>query len=1521
MRWRRSRRRGRVGRVSTYVVQRWRAHTDRSPQPNEEDDADIYDEVSEQAYQSIVRGRMMEDDFIEDDDGSGYVDHGQDEWENRHLGDSDQESSEDEHEYFERTGRKKPKKSKRGKRASAAQSDYLGGMHRRQAGPQSDAWTPRERAPAAGGGAYRGAPPQESEAEFMSKLFGGLSSASTPRPAGVSRTMVADEVRESPSAFLSRKRKQLHPTALPALSHPRDSGSSSTEASSDPPEFHADVAQDVHVAGTDSPPWSHQGLRSDDTELPSSRSSLEERDAKKLRGAPPAQHAVPPEDDEEEFSFKAVEGKRENKVVNAMATKAQTSPKPAPSSPQPASPQTASPKSAPSPAAAETPAKLQSWQSVHMVDASSTPDVASSPAGAKDATEQTAAPGQVQCVEANRSVHFFWTDYYEVQGTIHLFGKVRDQKSGRFVSACVSVGGVERCVFLQPRERTLRDGHPTDMVPGEDEVYDEFDAIRSKHGIQSWLGKWVTRKYAFELPGVPAEGEYLKVKYGFDEPQLPMDLCGATFCRAFGTNTSAFELFVVKRRIMGPCWLKVTNASVAPSTASSWCKAELSVDDPKDVSAFADTDANAPKEPPPLTVMSVAPRSVVNYKENKREIVAVSARVWKDMALENPTPPEHIPSTSFTAVRPLGPSFPAGFENEARRGRTRISPMKYERMVLNSFLAQVHLHDPDVILSHEFAGTNLDILLHRMKELKCEHWSKLGRWRRAKWPLLKQGMNTRLLAGRLVCDLSSDTAKGMISSTTWSLSEMCRTYLNIQREEIDPDDVASYFDCTAPTPERLLTFTRHCEVDAFFQMAIASRVQLLPLTKQLTNLAGNAWTRTLNGGRAERNEYILLHEFHRKKYICPDKVSAWEKKALARAKESAGHEEHDEAEPAGAHSKKEKFKGGLVFEPKRGLWDKYVLVMDFNSLYPSIIQEFNIDFTTVDRSAANGAEPDQVPEVPSSDVARGVLPQLIATLVNRRRQVKSLMKDKSASATKQLQWNIKQQALKLTANSMYGCLGFENSRFYARPLAALTTFKGREILSTTRELAESMALDVIYGDTDSVMINTNCLDYSEALRIGNEFKRCVNERYKLLEIDIDGVFQRMLLLQKKKYAALVASENGETSTEIKGLDMKRREYCHLSKVVSAYVLDQILSGEPTEVVVEKIHEYLQRIGAEVVSGERPLDDFIIYKRLGKRPQDYPDAQNQPHVQVALRMLAKNESARSGDVIPYVFCLGHKTAESKATQAERAYHPEDVRRHADDPAYTVDYKHYLSLQILPPIERICESIEGTDRARLAECLGLDAHAYATAGSADASSSGREFVPLDSQIPSSVRYAHCEPLAFKCRRCGERSTFDGLAKLHAAHGARPLLSPAGFACVHCGAQLGVPSLVVQLELAIRAHIARYYHGWTECTEPSCGAVTRMAGVYSGRCLVHGCRGRVTLRFSDKDLYTQLCFYDYLFDQERALAEVTDATQRANLREMLQRHAESLEALRGAVQQYLARNGRRYVGLRKLFGFMRV
>src|SRR5882762_1181263 len=179
----------------------------------------------------------------------------------------------------------------------------------------------------------------------------------------------------------------------------------------------------------------------------------------------------------------------------------------------------------------------------------------------------------------------------------------------------------------------------------------------------------------------------------------------------------------------------------------------------------------------------------------------------------------------------------------------------------------------------------------------------------------------------------------------------------------------------------------------------------------LLNVCVICRNKTLNGGRAERNEYILLHEFHRLKYICPDKT--WGKKAAAAIQ--AERDDGDPDAPKKTKCKRDKYKGGLVFNPKQGLWDKFILVMDFNSLYPSIIQEYNIDFTTVDSkiedevcdrhslilfffriiSGQDGEE--KIPEPPSSDTAQGVLPWLIVTLVNRRRQVKALMKDKSAT--------------------------------------------------------------------------------------------------------------------------------------------------------------------------------------------------------------------------------------------------------------------------------------------------------------------------------------------------------------------------------------------------------------------------------------------------------------------------------------------------------------------------------------------
>ena len=169
---------------------------------------------------------------------------------------------------------------------------------------------------------------------------------------------------------------------------------------------------------------------------------------------------------------------------------------------------------------------------------------------------------------------------------------------------------------------------------------------------------------------------------------------------------------------------------------------------------------------------------------------------------------------------------------------------------------------------------------------------------------------------------------------------MCTLYLGEgnPRQEIDNEEALKTW---AATRDGLLNYVNHCEADTYFIAAIALRVQMLPLTKVLTNLAGNSWARTLSGTRAERNEYILLHEFYRNKYICPDKIYGKGKPKV--------EEENPDGEDGVDVKKKDKYKGGLVFEPEKGLYDKFILVMDFNSLYPSIIQEYNICFTTVDR--------------------------------------------------------------------------------------------------------------------------------------------------------------------------------------------------------------------------------------------------------------------------------------------------------------------------------------------------------------------------------------------------------------------------------------------------------------------------------------------------------------------------------------------------------------------------------------------
>lgn len=773
-------------------------------------------------------------------------------------------------------------------------------------------------------------------------------------------------------------------------------------------------------------------------------------------------------------------------------------------------------------------------------------------------------------LEDDGSLHMFWIDYTEINGSLCLFGKVKDRTSGKYVSCFVKVDNILRKLYFLPREFRLRRGHQTSEEVEMGDVSDEIDDIMSKHRVTMHKIKPSNRKYAFELPDIPREADYIKLLYGYDKMPLSADLKGETFSHVFGTNTSLFEQFVLWKNIMGPCWLKIEDADFKAVNNASWCKFELAVSKPNNITVLPNTENI---EPPSLTLMSISLRTAFNAKDNKQEILMASAMVYENFSLTDSTPAEQLPCKSFTIMRPHGDTYPAGFKAEADKQKSTIFLRKTEQDLLNYFMAMFQRHDPDVLVGHRLDDVDFSVLLNRMREKKTSGWHRIGRLKRSDWPknMGKGGgsfyIERQLASGRLLCDLANDLGKSLMTKCqSWSLEEMCQLVLNKRRDELDNEAALKTW---ATTKDGLLNYVKHCQADAYFIAAISIKVQMLSLSKVLTNLAGNSWARTLSGTRAERNEYILLHEFYKNKYICPDKQ--WGK---PKAKvEDAGGEEGADAK------KKDKFKGGLVFEPEKGLYDKFILVMDFNSLYPSIIQEFNICFTTVERSdivslpsrwkylanTKQTEDDDKVPEVPGEEQDKGILPKLIANLVHRRREVKKLMKSPTATPDQLTTWDIKQLALKLTANSMYGCLGYSKSRFYARPLAMLTTYKGREILRRTKEMAEEKMLRVIYGDTDSVMINTNVDSIQEALKLGEDFKREVNGSYRLLEIDIDNVFRRILLHAKKKYAAINmvrVEDKYIEQLEVKGLDMRRREYCALSKETSTYVSAMALPYTP-----------------------------------------------------------------------------------------------------------------------------------------------------------------------------------------------------------------------------------------------------------------------------------------------------------------------------------------------------------------------
>ncbi|XP_018616727.1 DNA polymerase alpha catalytic subunit isoform X1 [Scleropages formosus] len=1110
---------------------------------------------------------------------------------------------------------------------------------------------------------------------------------------------------------------------------------------------------------------------------------------------------------------------------------------------------------------------------------------------------------------------FYWLDAFEDQysqpGVVFLFGKVWIDSAKAHVSCCVAVKNVERVVYLLPRElkMNLATGKETETPVSMMDVYQEFSDLSEKFRIFKFKSKKVQKSYAFEIPDVPSQSEYLEVRYSAEMPQLPSDLKGATFSHVFGTNTSCLEHLLLSRKIRGPCWLDIRTPQ--PSSQSmSWCKVEAVAQR----SALIDVVRDLP--PPPLVVMAISMKTVQNNRTHHNEVVSLAALVHHRFPLDK-APPRPPYQTHFCVVsKPSDCIFPYDFKDAVRRKNGAVEIAATERTLLGFFLAKMHKIDPDVIVGHDIYGFDLEVLLQRISVCKVPHWSKMGRLRRSNMPKLGgRGAfaERNATAGRVVCDVEI-SAKELIRCRSYHLSELVAQVLKAERVSVPQESLRNLYSDSA----HLLHLLELTWMDAKFVLHIMCELNVLPLALQITNIAGNILSRTLMGGRAERNEYLLLHAFHEKDFIVPDK-------ALFKRPLQDPLQEDEDMETGKGKSRKARRKaaytGGLVLDPAVGFYDKFVLLLDFNSLYPSIIQEFNICFTTVTRSSAEQADdPDEIPELPEPDLEMGILPREIRKLVERRRQVKQLMKQPDLNPDLYLQYDIRQKALKLTANSMYGCLGFSYSRFYAKPLAALVTHKGREILMHTKDMVQKMNLEVIYGDTDSIMINTNSTDLEEVYRLGNKVKSEVNKLYKLLEIDIDGVFKSLLLLKKKKYAALVVEPTADgrysTKQELKGLDIVRRDWCDLAKACGNYVIGQILSDQNRDAIVENIQKHLLEVGEKVLNGSVPLAQFEIHKALTKDPQDYPDKKSLAHVHVALWINSQGgRKVKAGDTVSYVICQDG----SNLSPSQRAYAPEQLQKQE---GLSLDTQYYLSQQVHPVVCRICEPIEGIDAVLIATWLGLDPSQFRAHQQHRREEEGDGLPGGPAQLTDEERFRDCERFHFACPQCGTQNIYDSVFE-----GAGLSLEPSLSTCCHvpCSGHPVQHSVHIanKLVLDIRRFIRRYYSAWLLCEDPACQNRTRRLPLAFSRSgpICPACT-KTTLRpeYSEKALYNQLCFYRFVFDWEYAVNKVLPPEERGYFKtKWKNRWAEEKEVygkLKEVADRALASSSYSEVNLGKLF-----
>ncbi|WP_268800766.1 DNA polymerase II [Pseudomonas huanghezhanensis] len=565
------------------------------------------------------------------------------------------------------------------------------------------------------------------------------------------------------------------------------------------------------------------------------------------------------------------------------------------------------------------------------------------------------------------------------------------------------------------------------------------------------------------------------------------------------------------------------------------------------------------------------------------------------------------------------------------------------KQLLERLNAWIALHDPDAIIGWNVIQFDLRVLHEHSQRLKVP--LRLGRGGEVMGWREHGAQNNHFFAsapGRLIIDGIEGLRSATWSFPSFSLENVAQTLLGEGKAINNPyqrmDEINRMFAEDKPA---LATYNlKDCELVT----RIFHKTELLTFLLERATVTGLPADR--NGGSVAAFEHLYMPLMHRQGFVAPNLG-----------------ERMPQASP-----------GGFVMDSRPGLYES-VLVLDYKSLYPSIIRTFLIDPVGLVEGLR---EPDEAHSVAGFRGARfsrtrHCLPAIVSRVAEGREAAK---RERNAPLS---------QALKIIMNAFYGVLGSSGCRFFDTRLASSITLRGHEIMRQTRQLIEGLGYEVIYGDTDSTFVwLKRAHDQEEAAQIGKALVDQVNvwwrdhvlQEYGLesvLELQFETHYKRFLMPtirgaeegSKKRYAGLVTRANGEDEMVYKGLETVRTDWSPLAREFQQELYLRIFSRRP---YLDYVRDFVRR----TLAGD--LDHQLVYRKRLRRALDDYERNVPPHVRAA--RLADAYNRQQGRPLQY-----QNRGWISYVMTVAGPEPLEIR------TAPIDYDHYVSRQLQPIADAI------------------------------------------------------------------------------------------------------------------------------------------------------------------------------------------------------------------------------------------